>query len=172
MQALTSTWAAGQSQLGSLTGLVSNGYEALPQDPTGYSAHSTIYNFVDADEFIYDGGEWDDDLSRGSGKTSKDNGSGTNNSGSSGSNGLDRWGDYSGSWEGSEDDDDESTMSSQSSRQGSPRAGNAAPPSKQSPKSSSGSPKGRSTGGGFWGLFGGKQRQQQTRVEPLRSFSS
>ncbi|EJT75115.1 hypothetical protein GGTG_08953 [Gaeumannomyces tritici R3-111a-1] len=83
MQAL-STWP--QTQLGSLSGLLSSGYEAIPQDPT--STHSAVYSFVDSDEFIYDGSEWDDDITRSDKKADE-----TNNSS------LDKWGDYSGSWE-------------------------------------------------------------------------
>ncbi|KAL8372570.1 hypothetical protein RB595_002079 [Gaeumannomyces hyphopodioides] len=132
MQAL-STWGL-QSQLGSLSGLVSNGYEAVPQDPTG--THSAVYSFVDSDEFVYDGSEWDDDIARSDKKTDE-----TNNSG------LDKWGDYSGSWE-----------SDQSAK---PQAS----PNPKSPKAAS--PKGRP--GGFWGLF--TKQRQPTRAEPLRHIS-
>ncbi|KAL8399482.1 hypothetical protein RB594_000020 [Gaeumannomyces avenae] len=126
MQAL-STWP--QTQLGSLSGLLSNGYEAIPQDPT--STHSAVYSFVDSDEFIYDGSEWDDDITRSDKKADE-----TNNSS------LDKWGDYSGSWE------------SPSAKPASPN-----PKSKASPKSRS----------GFWGLF--TKQRQPSRAEPLRHIS-
>lgn len=145
MQALSSPWGLAQSQLGSLAGLVSNGYEAVPQDPA--ATHGTVYSFVDSDEFIYDGSEWDDDITR-EAKNTRTTGETTTNNNS----GLDRWGDYSGSWE---------TAESASNSQ-------ASPSPKQSPKTTS-SPKGRSAGG-FWGLFT-KQRQQPSRVEPLRHTS-